>query len=451
VRVQKAILFISYIVILTAVTSCNAPSTTPSSLPEVDSLDVDTECSPIYECELEVTIGPFTKAMTVTVELQLHDGITLNTDASFQSTSNSSAGETRTEYIHLQPQDKRIVRFPFTINSQIMLAGEYVLVVKLLDVDKSNLIGSYITKVLVYADMNGNVRLMRTESDFRDEYGKYYDEVDNDAHYRVLLDPGERPTRGYLFVKLIAPHSEYDPVLTIHSDGGVEFERIRPVFICADEGGSRVVRFSFRIIEDEYQQDGRYTFSIAIVEDGNILAHEIAPVAVDLVSEAYTHTNQWLTLVQHITSVPITTPIEEDDGSSRTGYSQTVSTADESIQDQSQQCDLPDTSPMSKNGGNDSDVDGGTSHISKPIAAHETSSTGGKPNTDSVCANWQQIHIANQLELVDVYRKHVDGKAPDMDWVLFTKWFWICNGMDNQVVVLPENRTYYLPRGSSPK
>ncbi len=473
-RSWKFLLFVFYIVILTTVAGCDTPPT-----PEVPDLKlwnseythIDPECSPIYECQFIVTVGPFNREVNFDVQLHADYGVDFNVDENFPNVVSDEDRTSVVENIHLQLHETRVLRFPFTFNSQVALAGEYMVMVQLLGTDEDGqdlLVDKLRIKAFVYIGEHGNIRLMKNQSEFDAEYKTHYITA-NGVHYTIRLDPGERPIHGDLFVKVVANHDDYDPVLTLQSEGGVEFELVDPVAICADKGGSRILVFPFQIIEGAYQADGRYVFAILIKEDKLAPTHDILPIAVKLMSEANTHRNQWMELVYGIPASSLSTPVEENNVSSESWYSRTVSTdsagnsengtwqcdlaADSSIlatavQENGEQIPAVDDATIGGvHGSGDPNVDGGTPDL------HPIEEFIKGQSDDVLCDNWQSFLSNEQaLSLREAYQQYVIDNGVDMTRDVFVTGFRLCNGVHDDVgnVTLYGGKSYWLPTGSEP-
>ena len=439
-------------------TGCDASPTLET--PELvlwnsEYIHVDLECSPIYECQFIVTIGPFNQETTFDVKLHADYGVDFDFDETVSSVVPSDDHRTSTvDGVHLQQHGTRVVRFPFTINSKVMLAGEYMVMVELVDVDgedESLPAHKLKIKAFVYIDEYGNIRLMHTQSAFDEEYKNHYT-AGNGVHYAIRLDSGDRPIHGKIFIKVIADHDDYDPVLTLHSEGGVEFEPFTPIAICADKGGSRIMVFPFQLIEGKNQRDGRYVFTISIKEDDFAVTHEILPIAIRLVSEAQTHRNQWLELVYGIPTSSVSTPAAIPDVNSGGRYSRTVSTGNaENLENETGQCDSPASiaATVSINETqlpvvDDINIGGGAPDV------HSTEEfTGGQP----ICDKWKFFMSNEQaLGLREAYQQYVFDRGIDMSLDVFVAGFRLCNDINKEVgnVTLYGGESYWLPTDSSP-
>jgi len=465
VRARSIVLLIPYLIILAIAVGCDELSATPPP-PQMSSasehIRVKLECSPIYECQFIVTVGSFIEDSVFDVELHADHGVYFNVDEYFPNIVSTNNLTSTVKDVHLQQHGTRVIRFPFTFHPQVALAGEYVVMIRLIGIDGMDIkLG---TKALIYMDEYGNIRLMQEKAEFDAEYKNHYTAGSgvHDVHYTVLLDPGERPIHGAIFVKLIANRNGYNPVLTLHSDGGVEFDYIDPVFICANDGGSRIIVFPFQIIERENQPDGRYVFSISIEDDAADM-HEILPIAVELLSESDTHQNQWLKTVYDIPTSPVSTPASTYSIDVETGYSQTISTG----RNIDQQCNSPNDPSVTTvatvsndearpaddeniggvHGIGDLDVGGGTpdNHSAEKQIVE-------KQVNDLDCDNWQSLVLQEQpLSLDEAYHQY---KIADMgmDMNCFVKEFRLCNDIDAEVdmVTVYAGTPYYLPNGSNP-
>ena len=428
VRVRSLVLLILYFIILTIAVGCAVPPPAPQqALWSKKYIQVDPECSPVYECRFIVTVGPFNKDMELDVELHADQGVAFSSDEQIENKLSDAGRTSMVSDVYLQPHGTRSIRFPFTFNTEIALAGEYVVMVKLFDRgDDNKLIETLQIKAFVYMDKYGNPKLLRNPLEFNAEYKDHYTAGDG-VHYTILLAPGKRQRLGKVVLRWAAPHNDYDPVLKLSSAGGVTFDSFAPVSICVNKGGSRIVVFPFQIIEEENQPDGRYVFSFSIEEE-TLSLHGILPIAVELISEVHTHRNQWLTLVYDIPASSLATLAATDGENGEDGYFQTISTGNVDQQcysSASNDTTLPD------------DIDGDS-----PVSRSTR-----EPANDPRCDNWQSL-VSNEqpLSLSEVYQKYKIADM-DMDMNRFVEEFRLCNSIGvevNTVTFYPEE-TYYLP------
>ncbi len=485
-RVQIVVSFLLYLVrltavliaILTIVSGCNEQTEPVLKLTswENSNLYVELECPTNDQCQFVTTIAHFGERREVDLTLCVAHGIRFKDDLlPNENIILSNDGLTATiKNIVVNPQGDRIVRFPFVVDSQIALAGEYIVDASLTDSHNENLVASEL-QVKAFVQMVAKTpHLLPSQLEFNKQY-PFINNNEN-ALYRIQLNAQEQPREGSILVKLTAFHENYQPIVTIHSDDGIGFEKFTPLTIAARDGGSRIIDFEFGISENDHPHDGRYIFTISIQDDGNSKHHTL-PVAVRINSEENTHQQQWLTnvtgLIKESTEITAVDHLmgehgikNHDDAARR--YFQTVSTsnftnnvnasnehppptATPTLTPTPAPTPTPHTLPPAPS----------PSHINKAVIPASSNiilltSQADDENIEekqkhSDCAKWKYPvpqHKYN-LSLLGAYHKYAEGKVV-MDLDSFVNGFRHCNNITELIITLYAGQNYYFPNGSRP-
>lgn len=465
----------------------------PSPVWKSTYLSIDPKCpSGRGYCEFVITVDPFDEDAYFDLNLHADYGIKFHDDLlPDKGISLADAGEIATiKGIHVQPAATRTVYIPFSIRSDKELTGEYIVDVKLM---RANQPDSVVDQLQIKAfiqnggDNNsnhGSLQLVRTQADFDARYPFSDDKIL--ASFIRLDQENEYPRQGNLYVKLVAPHADYRPTITLHGDG-VEIQQFTLLPIMANTGEVRIVEFQFRIIEGKQASDGLHVFSISVEEDNYISIHQTLPVAVEIISDADTHQRQWLAKAevaaestagktaadyQHQQSSDTVVTLGPIEGFPVPGYSETVVIVGQSESYPTDVVDAgigggvqpepactptpPDATPAPPT---PSPMPPTPSPVPPAVVAggHDGASVLPIPTVktavDPRCREWQHpIPGRNGLTLLGVYHEYVEEKISEMRVNYFVVAFRLCNDIGTEVgeVLLDAGRIYYLPNDSRP-
>lgn len=452
-------------------------------------LSIETECSSDNYCEYVVTIGPFKEDRVVDFTLFADYGIEFRDDLmSNERIVLSDDGRRATiEDIAMQLEGTRVVYIPFSVRTEDELTGEY-------SVDATLTIANQIDPILdplqikAFIQNGGDnsddfdgVRLLRTQAEFNSKFP--FSSGDKLASFvRLEEDQLPHPRQGRLYVKLVAPHANYYPVITLHGDG-VEIKQPELFPIMANRGESRIVEFQFRIAEGERPRDGIHVFSISIVEEGDLSIHQTLGSAVEIISNTDQHRQQSFEIVTaDIASTMGKTAADHAvgmggmgiSGTLVSGYFETVTTGVQPLTSRIEATDVNQftggalsectVTPMPTLTPTLTPMPTLTPIPPEPTVMPPTSMPAvtyaiyngadfSETAVDPRCSGWgRTIFPTSELTLLGAYHQYVEARTLEMNINHFVLAFRLCNniGIDVDKVVLAVGEMYYLPNDNRP-
>lgn len=267
----------------------NQPSPTPPIL-EVTQRFNEIEGSPLTEGLLIVILNAYENGANLNISIESENGIIFRQNA----TKNVST--------EMFPYDSRELLFPYDVNQNIPLSGEYITNVVVSNQDTE--IRDHVkTFVLVQGD---DVILLPSQSDFDQLLEGGHRLPNSGFTVKINLSGQEQPTEGELIVKIPSGVEAYNPEVKVTTLGGVVFEDAPLVDVSVSRHsatgspgpinapGSRLIKFPFSL--DEYSDDGRYSLKFRVSVPDDTVITDNSPIAIKVSSSTVKDNTSWLSV-----------------------------------------------------------------------------------------------------------------------------------------------------------